>query len=133
MKRERSDIQFIMWRKRVDMTLLLSGQTPIPTWLVKQWQLKEVFDFSSNSHPILIKWGNDQYDGFIKIVHYENRELVRLKIKDSAQKWLINAFMHTYETLVLKAQEVETYEFLDIEFDPINRIFYLKDYFTMSS
>jgi hypothetical protein len=49
MKRERSDIQFIMWRKRVDMTLLLSGQTPIPTWLVKQWQLKEVFDFSSNS------------------------------------------------------------------------------------
>jgi hypothetical protein len=50
MKRERSDIQFIMWRKRVDMTLLLSGQTPIPTWLVKQWQLKEVFDFSSKSH-----------------------------------------------------------------------------------
>jgi hypothetical protein len=39
-----------MWRKRVDMTLLLSGQTPIPTWLVKQWQLKEVFDFSSKSH-----------------------------------------------------------------------------------
>jgi hypothetical protein len=132
MKRERSDIKFIMWRKRVDMTLLLSGQTPIPTWLVKQWRLKEVFDFSSNSHPVLIKWGKYQYDGFIKIVHYDNRELVRLEIKDSAQKWLINAFMHTYETLVLKAQEVETYEFLDIEFDPLSKQFILTVYYKQS-
>jgi hypothetical protein len=76
--------------------------------------------------------GNDQYDGYIKIVHYENRELVRLEIKDSAQKWLINAFMHTYETLVLKAQEVETYEFLDIEFDPLSKQFILTDYYKQS-
>ena len=40
--------------------------------------------------------------------------------------------MHTYETLVLKAQEVETYEFLDIEFDPLSKQFILTDYYKQS-
>ena len=36
---------------------------------------------------------------------------------------------HTYEALVIQAQQSETYEFLDIEFDPETKVFYLHDYY----
>ena len=129
MKKERSDVRFILWRKRVDKTLLKDGLTPIPTWLVKQWQIKEVFDFSDGHVKVSVKWDNSSYDGVVSTVHYENRDQYRLEIKDPAHQWLINSYFHSYEVLVIQAQQSETYEFLDIEFDPETKVFYLHDYY----
>ena len=123
MKKERSDVRFILWRKRVDKTLLKDGLTPIPTWLVKQWQIKEVFDFSDGPVKVAVRWDNSSYDGVLSTVHYENRDQYRLEIKDPAHQWLINSYLHSYEVLVIQAQQSETYEFLDIEFDPENKVF----------
>jgi hypothetical protein len=129
MRKERSDVRFVMWRKRVDKTLLKGGVTPIPTWLVDQWLIQEVFDFSNGSIPVLIYWGKDAYQGVVSMVQYEKRVLYRLEIKDPGHQWLINAYTNSYEKLVLNERQEETYEFLDIEFDPKSKTFFLNDYY----
>jgi hypothetical protein len=129
MKKERNDVEFILWRKRVDKTLLKDGVTPIPNWLVKHWQIKEVFDFSKGSIPVVIKWGKDEYKGLVSLVQYDNRELYRLEIKNPGHQWLINAYIYSYDSLVLKGLEEEPCEFIDIEFDPQKKVFFLKDYY----
>jgi len=129
MRKERSDVRFVMWRKRVDKTLLKDGVTPIPTWLVDQWLIQEVFDFSNGSIPVLIYWGKDAYQGVVSMVQYEKRVLYRLEIKDPGHQWLINAYADSYEKLVLNERQEETFEFLDIEFDPKSKTFFLNDYY----
>jgi len=129
MRKERSDVRFVMWRKRVDMTLLKDGVTPIPTWLVDQWLIQEVFDFSNGSINVPINWGKDAYHGVVSRVQYEKRDLYRLEIKNPGLQWLINAYSDSYEKLVLIQRQEETFEFLDIEFDPNSKTFFFNDYY----
>jgi hypothetical protein len=67
---------------------------------------------------VVIKWDNNDYAGKVSLSSLENRDFYRLEIKDPAHQWLINSYTSTYEKLVIQGLEVETYEFLDIEFDP---------------
>jgi hypothetical protein len=128
-RKERSDVKFIMWRKRVDKTLLKTGITPIPAWLVEQWDFDNIFDFSKGSIKVIIHYGNESCNGFVSKVKYKNRDLLRLKVKDRGHKWIINSFVSTFDLLVTKGLSEETFEFLDIEFDPNTCDFYLNDYY----
>ena len=38
---ERSDVEWPLWRKKVDGTFLKEFSTPIPLWVQKIWQIKE--------------------------------------------------------------------------------------------
>jgi hypothetical protein len=39
--KERDDVKFPMWRKKIDSTIFESG-TPIPQWVAKMWDLEQV-------------------------------------------------------------------------------------------
>ena len=40
---ERSDVEWPLWRKKVDGTFLKEFSTPIPQWVQKIWQIQENF------------------------------------------------------------------------------------------
>ena len=41
-KRERSKVDFPLWRKKVDSTLLKTSETPIPNWLFSVWSISSL-------------------------------------------------------------------------------------------
>ena len=40
---ERSDVEWPLWRKKVDGTFLKEFSTPIPQWVQKIWQIQDNF------------------------------------------------------------------------------------------
>ena len=68
MKTERSNVEFPMWRKKVDDSLLNDLMTPIPNWLSNVWDLES---FTSNSkkedsskveRPEIPNWTHYRFD-----------------------------------------------------------------------
>jgi hypothetical protein len=45
MKVERSDVDYPLWRKKVDSSLFRQNGTTIPQWTCKMWEIEQ--DFSS--------------------------------------------------------------------------------------
>lgn len=56
MKTERSDVQFPLWRKKVDSSLFKYKGTTIPIWVCKMWNIsKQFYHCNSKSDPELFK------------------------------------------------------------------------------
>ena len=128
MKRERSDVRFLMWRKKVDLTLLRDGVTPIPNWLVKQWDIELSYALSDGVSEIVVKFGH-KYFGKIYRTTTKKREQYKLFVGEIVLKELQLIYKYSYQRLVIDKSKYETFEFLDIEFDSRRKIFYLKDYY----
>jgi len=43
MKLERSDVEFAVWRKKVDKSLFEHNGTTIPEWACRMWALPEIY------------------------------------------------------------------------------------------
>ena len=67
MKTERSNIEFPMWRKKGDDSLLNDCVTPLPNWLSNIWDLTEFNSRSKNdqSSEVNISFNKKSYRGYI--------------------------------------------------------------------
>jgi len=146
MKRERSHIAYPMWRKKVDKSLFEYNGTAIPNWVCKLWGIPELFKHASykrsTSIDVTIKYINKKYDGWVKIVTYEQGRttVYRLFFEEELSLKLKNVFLMSYmrsledELSTEDNTDVEDsipfWEFLDIEYDQDEKQFRFVSYYT---
>lgn len=145
MKTERSDIEFPMWRKKVDTTLFKDGATPIPKWLWRVWNIEELFSQCISKEnldsKVSVVFGKEKFNG--RVIYSKTKGMFRLffdkKLSDVLKDVFLMSYMRSIEQDLRKYkedyinQEIENeipfWEFIDIEFDSYSKIFYLKAYY----
>lgn len=148
MKTERSNIKFPLWRKKVDTSLFTKLDTPIPNWLSKVWEIESLigFDSSKKSEKTIIKLilNRKEFKGSILYTKRYGKE-TNYKLffsKDFAEELkdcFVMSYMRTLENKLRRGnqsfsgnieEEVPFWEFIDLEFDKINRTFHCKAHYT---
>jgi len=144
MKLERSDIDFPIWRKKVDSSLFQYRSTPIPNWACKMWSIDTTFQsISSKKNPaskVNIIFEKINYDGWVTITT-KGRKYPAFRLWFTAElqyrlkEVFIMSFMRDLESRLRKDKErieddIPFWEFIDLEFDKNNRIFHLTAYYT---
>ena len=145
MKLERSDIEFPLWRKKVDASLFKDAATPIPKWLWNIWNIEELFSRSiSKQNPsskITVIFNKKEYNG--RVTFSSKKKMYRLffekQLCDVLKDTFLMSFMRSIEQdlrknkLEYSEKDIETeipfWEFLDIEFNSINKVFHFKAYY----
>jgi hypothetical protein len=147
-KLERSDVEYPLWRKKVDSSLFLYNGTTIPNWACKIWKIAEdFFECKSKSNPsskVHVEFQGRKYDGWVTIAS-EGRKTpaYRLWFSDSLTYELKDAFLMSFvrdiEDRLRKSkgikntnieQEIPFWEFLDIEYNRDGRLFRFVAYYT---
>ncbi|HEV2801102.1 MAG TPA: GIY-YIG nuclease family protein [Pyrinomonadaceae bacterium] len=134
---ERSDIEFPLWRKKVDSTLFEHNATPIPNWAVQMWKLSQLYQHcNSKKDPtskVTIRFEGGEYDGWITVGYKGEKKIAyyRLWFEGALSLRLKHTFLMSYMRSLEGAlsqssqSEIETrtpfWEFLDIEFDEVKR------------
>jgi hypothetical protein len=145
MKLERSDIEFPLWRKKVDASLFKNAATPIPKWLCKVWDIEQLFatSFSKKNTESVVRIifkGND-YSG--NVVLLKNKGMFRLffekELCDILKDVFLMSYMRSIEQDLRKGNpeysaldienEIPFWEFLDIEFDKQDKCFHFNAYY----
>ena len=131
MKLERSNIDFPLWRKKVDKSLFDYSGTTIPTWACNMWCIQDSFSHvNSKGHldsEVKIKFKNKLYSGNVTVatkgrktpayrLWFDQSLTLELNLSDKNSSDIEN--------------EIPFWEFLDIEYDAINRLFKLVSYYT---
>ena len=145
MKLERSNVDFPLWRKKVDKSLFEHNGTSIPAWACKMWELPSLFsDVSSRKNPksaVNVKLENKTYRGWVTATKKgRNRPGYRLWFEEELSLELKRTFAMSYMRALetglstLEVSDIEKqipfWEFLDIEFDIANRTFIFVAYYT---
>jgi len=144
MKPERSNVEFPLWRKKVDKSLFEHKGTTVPTWACKMWELPELFhDVSSRQDKrseVAIHLDRKDYKGWVTVAR-EGRKTpaYRLWFEDDLCSILKYTFLMSYmrslEQSLSKERDVDVedklpfWEFLDIEFDKSSRQFRFVAYY----
>jgi len=139
MKLERSNVKFPMWRKKVDSSLFEQMGTTIPNWACHTWKINIDFaDCISKKNPkskVKIVFQNITYAGCITSAK-EGRKTpaFRLWFSEDLQYKIKNVFLMSFmrdieyrlrkDKSINIEDEIPFWEFLDIEFDCINRVFH---------
>lgn len=132
MKTERSNVEFPMWRKKVDDSLLHDYMTPIPNWLSNVWDL-ELFTSNSkkeDSTKVEIIFEKLTYSGNITKTESKKRTHRRLFFEDELGNRLKHTFLKSYvKSIERKISKNKSdlnvdWEFIDIEFDSKSNIFF---------
>lgn len=140
---ERSQVDFPMWRKKVDSTLLKSAWTPIPKWLFKFWDIEASFSqIRSKKDPeatAYILFDKITYIGQVSKVKHSSGYQYRLYFEDSLVEKLrtiyLMSFMRSIEAELSDSsnreieKEISFWEFIDIEFDTDNKQFLFNAHF----
>lgn len=131
MKLERKNIQFPLWRKKVDKTLLVEGMSPIPSAWVNTWDLDNRFStsvgFKSKEGQIEIIFKSKSYNGVIvrtKRGQYRFKFLDK-KLIDLLKETFNSSYIRVIEGELRKSKnldcnienEIPFWEFIDIEFN----------------
>lgn len=145
MKLERSDIEFPLWRKKVDASLFKDAATPIPKWLWNIWNIEELFSQSTSkdntSSKITVIFNKNEYTG--RVTFSSKKKMYRLFFEKQLCDILKDTFLMSYmrsieqdlrkDKLEYSEKDIETeipfWEFLDIEFNSINKAFHFKAYY----
>lgn len=149
MRRERSDVGYPMWRKKVDYSLFghrSKAGTTIPRWMWRQWDLEAAFgDCNSARDPrsnVVVVFEGRRYSGHVTLAKEgrANTPAFRLWLDDKLAVRLRSVFPMSYlrslERVLADSRsrdvEAETpfWEFLDIEFDAESRTFHLNAHYT---
>lgn len=145
MKLERSNVDFPLWRKKVDKSLFDYSGTTIPTWACNMWSIQDSFSHvASKKHTdseVTIKFQNKKYKGNITIASKGRKTpAYRLWFNDDLTVELKKVFLMSHmRALELSLSEknssdieneIPFWEFLDIEYDSHNRQFKLISYYT---
>jgi hypothetical protein len=135
---ERTNVEFPLWRKKVDNTIFREGGTTIPKWACKMWDFNELFpDLMKKSDPassITILFERKNYKGWLTSSWPNNRadKVHRLWWTDDLRVRLKETFLMSYmrdiegrlyEERTDVESEIPFWEFLDIEFDSLSRTF----------
>lgn len=135
---ERSDVQWPLWRKKVDRSLLFYGITPIPIWVCRLWQIESRFgEVHSQKDPasridVTMPADDRRHAGHICRLRTPG-DPYRLYLKGPALRWIRQRFPMTYireleaaiadgnDTRTGEASAIAYWEFLDIEYDQSSR------------
>jgi uncharacterized protein YfcZ (UPF0381/DUF406 family) len=148
MTNERSDIEFPLWRKKVDGSLLDRNGTVIPMWLYSVWHIDAIFKNankkSSNEASVKIHFKGKMFEANVTSTHPSKRKnkVFRLFFDDNLQSELRDTFLMSYmrwleDGLRNKASndstdiegEIPFWEFLDIEFDQRSKSFHFNAHY----
>ncbi|EGN74187.1 hypothetical protein A28LD_2327 [Idiomarina sp. A28L] len=130
---ERSDIEFPIWRKKVDQSFLFESVTPIPKWLWSVWDIEHTFsNVLSKLDPrsaVSITFKGIKYSGHIFFSERTNGQMCRFAFEKSLHAQLKDAFLMSYMRALesqIRKQDGEKadielaipfWEFIDIEFN----------------
>ena len=128
--KERRDVEFPMWRKKVDHSLLNKRETPIPKWLWSIWDMHK-FNASSKkekSSDVLIKFQNKLYQGYVTFSKSVNKRRLRFdeELVDSSILKSISNKLDNKDFAIVKSEWKEK-EKLSKELDRKNVIYNLID------
>lgn len=129
-----------MWRKKVDDSLLNDCLTPLPNWLSNIWDLTEFNSRSKNdqSSEVNISYNKKSYRGYITRQPKGSGSQVRLHFDRELGDKLRSVFLMSYVRSIektlskknTKSDLPEYWEFIDIEFNQIDKNFIFTAYFT---
>jgi hypothetical protein len=146
-KLERSNVNFPLWRKKVDSSLFRYNGTTIPNWACKIWEIEK--DFSkcrSKKDPLAkveIEFRKTKYEGWVTIAPKGRKtpayrlwfsDLLTYELKDV----FLMSFVRDIEDRLRKLkgikkanieQEIPFWEFLDIEFNKDEKLFRFVAYY----
>jgi hypothetical protein len=142
MRSERSDVEFPIWRKKVDKSLFEHDAATIPEWACRMWGLQEIYgtvtsrkDPRSNASVI---YKGTPYDAWVTAApHGRTNPAFRLWFDPILSLGLKRTFLMSYmrsleaalQTKVDIEQLIPFWEFLDIEFNQQRRIFKFVAYY----
>jgi len=143
MKSERSDIEFAIWRKKVDKSLFEYDAATIPDWACRMWGLPEIYGMVTSSKDPQSKaavfYKGTQYDAWVTTApHGRKSPAFRLWFDPVLSLELKRTFLMSYMRSLEAAlqgkkvdieQSIPFWEFLDIEFDKQRRVFKFVAYY----
>ena len=147
MKLERSNVDFPLWRKKVDSSLFRQNGTTIPQWACKMWGIQE--DFNScisrkdESSNVKVEFQKKEYKGWVTAAKKgRTTPAYRLwyspKLTYEIKDAFLMSFARDIENRLRKSRgisnsniedEIPFWEFLDIEYERERRKFYFKAYY----
>jgi hypothetical protein len=144
MKLERSNVEFPLWRKKVDSSLFEHNGTTIPAWACTMWGIQKTFGHcnskSMKDARVTIQFKETNYPGSVTVAK-EGRKTpaYRLWYEDDLGMELKHKFLMSYMRSLEKRlrqeakedieKQIPFWEFLDIEFDPERRVFRFEAYY----
>ena len=144
MKLERSNVEFAIWRKKVDKSLFEHSGTTVPEWACRMWGLQQLYgDVTSRKDSrsrASVTFNGVAYEAWVTTApHGRHKPAFRLWYDKALSYELKRAFVMSYmrsleESLQSNSdqeQEISFWEFLDIEFDLQNRAFRFVAYYTV--
>lgn len=146
MKNERSNVEFPLWRKKVDSSLFAHKGTTIPTWACSMWGIQQLFKECSSkkdkNSEVAIKFKRRKFQGQVTIAPKGRKTpAYRLWFDDDLCLLLKDTFLMSHMRSLEKSLcndvesiDIETkipfWEFLDIEFDASKREFRFTAHYT---
>ena len=95
MKVERSRIEFPLWRKKVDASLLKTSETPIPNWLHSVWSIS-LLDISKHLQ-VDILFNKKRFSGKLRwIKNGPNSKQLRFSFESELGDLLKEEFLMSY-------------------------------------
>jgi hypothetical protein len=148
MKLERSNVEYPLWRKKVDKSLFEHKGTTVPLWACKMWGLPSYFQHvtskKNSEAQVVIRYEKKIYNGWVTVAK-EGRSspAYRLWFEDSLAHELKYTFLMSYmrsleQSLTMdKKNDIESeipfWEFLDIEFNQQKKEFIFVAYYTQEA
>jgi hypothetical protein len=142
MKLERSDVEFAVWRKKVDKSLFEHNGTTVPEWACRMWSLQEIYGqvtsrTDSKSIAAVLYKGSEYKAWVTTAPHGRKSPAFRLwydrALSLELKRTFLMSYMRSLEGALQEKSDVETkipfWEFLDIEFDQSNRKFRFVAYY----
>ena len=144
MKLERSNVEFAIWRKKVDKSLFEHNGTTVPEWACRMWGLKQLYGEVTSRKDARsrasVSFRGVKYDAWVTTApHGRTSPAFRLWYDKALSYELKHAFVMSYMRSLegsLESLDPEQgspfWEFLDIEFDTQNRAFRFVAYYTVT-
>jgi hypothetical protein len=148
MKLERSNVEYPLWRKKVDKSLFEHKGTTVPLWACKMWGLPSYFQHviskKSPEAQVTIRYERKTYKGWITVAKEgRTNPAYRLWFEDSLARELKYTFLMSYMRSLEQSlttdnkkdieSEIPFWEFLDIEFNQQKREFIFVAYYTQEA
>lgn len=148
MKLERSNVEYPLWRKKVDKSLFEYAGTTVPTWACNMWNLPSYFQNvtskKSAEAEVVIRYKNKHYKGWVTVAKQgRSSPAYRLWFENSLSHELKYTFLMSYMRSLEQGlttgkknnveEEIPFWEFLDIEFDQRKREFIFVAYYTQEA
>jgi hypothetical protein len=142
MKLERSNVEFAIWRKKVDKSLFEHNGTTIPEWACRMWQLPEIYGGVTSRKDTRAKasvvFKGTKCSAWVTTApHGRKSPAFRLwydpVLSLELKRTFLMSYMRSLESALQQGSDVEQsipfWEFLDIEFDSARRLFKFVAYY----